>query len=134
VEAPADALPGSTFSGNPLAVAAVEGTLAAMKELDMSARVQAIEEAARAALSPVESMGHALRGIGALWCVELGEHADPSAVQASIFAAGILVGLTGRTLRLLPAATVETSVLREACDNIVQACRAASRRAAPSHA
>ena len=41
------ALPGSTFSGNPMALAAVEGTLGAMESLRMAERVAALSEGVR---------------------------------------------------------------------------------------
>lgn len=125
-----EALPGSTFSGNPLAVAAVEGTLTAMAQLDMRSPVMAIEESVRAALGPLQEMGNTLRGTGAIWCLELGEATDAQAVFAAIRAAGLMVTASGRSIRLLPAATIDPAVLREACESIAGICREAWKGAA----
>ena len=124
------ALPGSTFSGNPLATAAVEGTLTAMGQLDMSKQVRSIEETVRSTLGSLQDVGTTLRGSGALWCLELGERTRPEPVFASIREAGLLVTTAGRSIRLLPAATIETKVLREACEQIAARCNAAWERSA----
>jgi acetylornithine/succinyldiaminopimelate/putrescine aminotransferase len=68
-----EALPGSTFAGNPMALAAVEGTLTAMASLPMGERVSSIEAIVRSALGELQETGATLRGRGALWCVEFGD-------------------------------------------------------------
>lgn len=120
------ALPGSTFSGNPLAAAAVVATLAEMRELDMVARVAAIERTVREILGGHEARGLTLRGRGALWVLELAPEIRAEKLQASLLAEGLLASAQGRFLRLLPAATIDGGVLREACEAIARACAAAS--------
>ncbi len=127
MDIPAEALPGSTFSGNPLAAAAVSATLEAMRALDMGTRVADIEAAVRAALGGREAAGITLRGRGAMWMLELAGPIRAGAAARSVLEAGILVSAQGRWLRLLPAATIDLALLREACDTIAAACEAASR-------
>ena len=114
------ALPGSTFSGNPMAQAAVEATLAAMAELPMEARVAQIEATVRKAFSNLPA-GATLRGRGALWCVELDPARLPKA-RAAIEGAGLLVTSGARFVRLLPAVTMDTALLRESCEKVARAC------------
>jgi acetylornithine/succinyldiaminopimelate/putrescine aminotransferase len=122
VEVAPGALPGSTFSGNPMALAAVEGTLTAMGGLELPARVAAIEATVRAALEPVQGKGVTLRGRGALWFLEFGDRAGMQRALAAIGDAGVLVTGGERFIRLLPAATIEPSLLQEACATIAGAC------------
>lgn len=122
------ALPGSTFSGNPLALAAIEGTLTAMAGLDMEARVAAIGAVVQDALAPAVAAGAKLRGRGALWCLELAPGSDLDGALHSIRAAGVLVTSAGNSIRLLPAATIETHLLARACGEIARACIDATRR------
>lgn len=119
-----EALPGSTFSANALALAAVEATLTAMAGLPMAARVAAIETTVLAMHGALRAAGVTLRGRGALWCIEF---ADPSGCRnahAALRAAGVLVSCTDRAIRLVPATTIDAVLLQEACQKIVQACTA----------
>lgn len=115
------ALPGSTFSGNPLAAAAVAATLEAMRELPMADRVAAIERTVRDALGGREADGLTLRGRGALWMLEAGPQIRIARTLAAIRDNGILVSSQGRYVRLLPAATIDLGMLRDACGKIVDA-------------
>src|SRR5258706_2352832 len=101
------ALPGSTFAGNPMALAAVEATLIAMGTLPMGANVAAIEKVVRAALAGVHEGGATLRGRGALWCLEFADKERLERVNVALREAGLLVTCTERFIRLLPAATME---------------------------
>lgn len=122
----AGALPGSTFSGNAMALAAVEATLGAMQALPMGDLVAAIEAMVLGMRPALAGAGVTLRGRGALWCIEL-ETADRARrAHAATRAAGLLMSCTDRSLRLVPAATIDSALLREACDKIVQACLAAA--------
>lgn len=125
IEIRPEALPGSTFSGNPLALAAVEGTLTAMAALPMIAQVGAIERVVRSVLGKPHGAGPVLRGRGALWCLEFENMQRREQAHAAISAAGILVTCVDRSIRLLPAATIETQLLQEACENIARACAVA---------
>ena len=122
----AAALPGSTFSGNAMALAAVEGTLGAMQALPMGDLVAAIEARVLGMRPALAGAGATLRGRGALWCIELETADQARRAQAATWAAGLLMSCTDRSLRLVPAATIDSAVLREACDKIVQACMAAA--------
>jgi len=116
------ALPGSTFSGNPMALAAVEATLTAMAALPMEERVGAIEQVVRSHLGGMVRDGATLRGRGAFWCLEFADRARMERAAAAIRAAGILATSGDRFVRLLPAATIEPALLREACEKVARAC------------
>jgi acetylornithine/succinyldiaminopimelate/putrescine aminotransferase len=118
----AEALPGSTFSGNPMALAAAEATLTAMADLPMADLVAAIEAMVRESLGPGGLEGASLRGRGALWCLEFPDRAARERAGAAILEAGILANGADRFIRLLPAATIEPARLREACARIARAC------------
>lgn len=121
-----EAFPGSTFAANPLAMAAVEGTLTAMQQLPMESIVESFGRIISASLSGLRDAGAALRGRGAIWCLDLGRRIRADAAIASIREAGVLVGATGSVIRLLPAATLEPARLQEACAQVARACEAAS--------
>ena len=90
---------------------------------DLVAAIEATVLAMRPALA---GTGATLRGRGALWCIEF-ETADRARrAHAATRAAGLLMSCTDRSLRLVPAATIDNALLRQACDKIVQACLAAA--------
>jgi acetylornithine/N-succinyldiaminopimelate aminotransferase len=120
-----ETLPGSTFSGNPLAAAAAAATLGAMRELALPEHVAAIERTVRDVFADRESDQVTLRGRGALWILELGPRIDIARALGAIRASGVLVSSHGRYVRLTPAATIEPGLLREACSNIVGALASA---------
>jgi len=122
---PPAALPGSTFSGNPLACAAVVGTLETMRELPMSRMVEDIERVVRSAFDKPQSTGVTLRGRGALWALELDQRIPMEDVLSDIQKSGMLVSSYGRHIRLLPAATIDLAELRAACAQIARHCAAA---------
>ena len=119
------ALPGSTFSGNPMALAAVEATLGVMATLPMGERIAAIEAIVRATLGRAQP-GLALRGRGALWCLDFDDRARMQRAADAIRDAGLLVTTGDRFIRVLPAATIEPQLLRESCEKIAAACAAAT--------
>lgn len=120
-----EALPGSTFSGNPMALAAIEGTLDAMAAIPMRERVAAIDTRVRTGLARLPA-GVTLRGHGALWCLDLGDRERMQRVHAAMRAEGLLVTCGDRFIRLLPAVTIEASLLDECCEAIRRACAAAA--------
>ncbi len=117
----AAALPGSTFSGNPLACAAVAATLDAMRALHIEARVPLIEDTVRRVAAGRPGV-FGLRGRGMLWLLELDASCDPARVAEGLLRRGVLASVVGRRVRLLPAATIESSMLEEACAKVVEAC------------
>lgn len=117
-----DTLPGSTFSGNPLAAAAVCATLSEMKTLRMTERVAAIETVVREKLGGLAEHGVTLRGRGALWVLEASPRLRMRDVLATIVERGVLVSGHGDCIRLLPAATIEADELARACDIVAAAC------------
>ena len=121
-------LPGSTFAGNPLAMAAVRSTLLTMAELPMQALVHAISETVAARFAGLRDEGLTLRGRGALWCLELDARHDKVAVADALSASGVLVSMVGRSIRLLPAATMPLALLDTACERVLEACRGGRSR------
>jgi acetylornithine/succinyldiaminopimelate/putrescine aminotransferase len=115
-------LPGSTFSGNPLAATAVRATLEQLRSpaLNLPERVRSIERTVVDILSPVRERGVALRGRGALWILELPERVDVERATVAIYERGVAVGRTGRILRILPAATIEPERLARGCSLIAE--------------
>jgi acetylornithine/succinyldiaminopimelate/putrescine aminotransferase len=108
-------LPGSTFAGNPLAGAAVSATLTHLRALDVASRVAAIEQTVVRSLGWLRDTEVALRGKGALWVIELPASVDVEAVVVAIYSAGVCVGITGRQIRVIPAATIEPANLERGC-------------------
>lgn len=119
------ALPGSTFSGNPLAAAAVASTLEAMGALPMVRLVADIENTVITAMANCEDAGITLRGCGAFWALELSPRVQMDRALYSIRDEGLLVSCYDRYIRLLPAATIDLRDLHDACISVVRACSAA---------
>jgi len=105
-------LPGSTYSGNPVAAAAAAAALGQMRRLDLPGRVAGIESVVR---STLEVAGATLRGCGALWVLELPDADSAAALVAAVRERGVLVTAVGRFVRLLPAGTIAEHNLRRAC-------------------
>lgn len=120
-------LPGSTFAGNPLAAAAVTGTLKQMKRLDLPGMVAAIEQIIVENLTEVRDLGIALRGQGAMWIMELAESMDAEAIVANIYRRGAFVSFAGRFIRILPAATIRADNLANACRTVKEELLKASQ-------
>jgi acetylornithine/succinyldiaminopimelate/putrescine aminotransferase len=111
-------LPGSTYSGHPLAAAAVSATLEQMKRLDLPGAVSRTAAIVRAGLGSLEEISVPMRGRGAMWFIEIPPALDGAQLVAEIYARGVAVGFAGRYLRLLPAATIEPDHLERACSVI----------------
>ncbi len=114
-------LPGSTYAGNPLAAAAIVGTLEQMAKLDMANKVAEIERTICAALAPLQNRV-TVRGRGALWVLEVAPAVNMVNIVNQIFRGGVLVSPTSRFIRLLPAATISLDRLSEACKIVCDAC------------
>jgi acetylornithine/succinyldiaminopimelate/putrescine aminotransferase len=123
-------LPGSTFAGNPLAGAAVSATLTHLRALDVASRVAAIEQTVMRSLGWLRDTEVALRGKGALWVIELPASVDVEAVVVAIYSAGVCVGITGRQIRVMPAATIEPANLERGCAVIAEELAKALKRTA----
>jgi acetylornithine/succinyldiaminopimelate/putrescine aminotransferase len=113
-------LPGSTFAGNPLASAAASATLKHLRALDVTSRVAAIAQTITRDLDWLKDTDVALRGKGALWVIELPATIDVEAVVIAIYSAGVCVGITGRQIRIMPAATIEPANLQRGCAVIAE--------------
>ncbi len=108
-------LPGSTYSGNALASAAVAATLRQIRTMDLPAMVGRIEQIIRGSFGRLKDIGIELRGKGALWIIELPPELNMENTLGAIYQAGVLLGCTERQLRLLPAATITPQNLEKAC-------------------
>ena len=108
--------PGSTYWNHPLACAAVAATLEALAGADAAARVREIERTIRAGL------GHlALRGRGAMWCLESPRSGRQPEFAETLRRSGVLVSYYDRYIRLLPPLTIDLEALERACSAIAAA-------------
>lgn len=113
---------GSTFAGQPLALAAARATLETYVEMDAPAVVRSKEATLRAALSKVEGIED-IRGRGLLLAAELSEAALAGRTAKEIATAcldeGLIVnGITATALRLAPAYIVTDEEIAEAAEII----------------
>ena len=108
-------LPGSTFAGNPLASAATSATLDKMRTMNLEVSVGGIEETIGRALSELGTTGTIVRGRGAAWFLDLPSSLIPGRVVEEIYKAGVVVGVAGKILRIMPAATIDLDRLARAC-------------------
>jgi 4-aminobutyrate aminotransferase-like enzyme len=107
---PKDPRLSSTFSGNPLACAAVIGTIREMERIGVEGRVAAIEAAfGRLAVPP----GAEVRLRGAACFVDLHRPLVAAAVAQHLFAHGVLVLQRGTTVGFWPPATIPDATLAE---------------------
>lgn len=115
-------LPGSTFSGNPLAASAVAATLTQMQSLDVPKRVVRIEQVVTEELGSLAQLGITLRGQGALWILQFPPPMSVPRVVAGIRERGVVVAPAGSCIRLLPPATISADHLSASCAAIRAAC------------
>lgn len=111
-------LPGSTFSGNPLAAAAVAATLAQMQSLPLLSTVTRIADVIATTLAPLTSAGVAVRGRGAMWVLEFPPDVNVADVAERLLQAGVVASVVGSYIRLLPPATISQDHLVRACTAI----------------
>ena len=108
--------PGSTYWNHPLACAGVAATLEALERIDAAAKVRQIERTVTARL------GHlALRGRGAMWCLESPRAGRQREFADALQRSGVLVSYYDRYIRLLPPLTIEPEALERACNAIAAA-------------
>jgi len=110
-------LPGSTYSGNPVAAAAATAALDQMQRLDLPKKVAGIASTVQ---STLEISGATLRGCGALWVLELSDADSAAALVAAVRERGVLVTAVGRFVRLLPAGTIVERNLQRACATLAE--------------
>lgn len=119
---PPQAMAGSTFAANPLAMAAVGGTLDAMLALPLGDLVADVSRELQGAFASLVTEGAVtLRGRGALWFVHCEDSVDFERALAAMHHRRVLVTTTGRSIRLLPAANIPLPLLREACGHLAAA-------------
>jgi acetylornithine/N-succinyldiaminopimelate aminotransferase len=118
---------GSTFGGNPLAMAAVRAVLGVIADEEFLAEVRFKGSVLKNALQRVAEKipGGEVRGEGLLLGLDLGEELAP-AVFEKCLADGLLVNnLGGGTLRLAPPLTVSRAEIRTALYTLRSAVEAA---------
>jgi acetylornithine/succinyldiaminopimelate/putrescine aminotransferase len=109
------ALPGSTYSGNPIASTVVAATLSHMRSLAMRETVARMAATIVEELEPISRVGATLRGRGALWVLELPAAAIVPELTTRMRSRGVVVAAAGSSIRLLPPATISADHLRTAC-------------------
>lgn len=108
--------PGSTYWNHPLACASIAATLDVLLRADPAAKVE------RIARTIGLTLGHlALRGRGAMWCLESPRDGRQRELAEAILRAGVLVSYYGRHIRLLPPLTIDPQALERACGAIAAA-------------
>ena len=110
---------GSTFAGQPLALAAVRAVLAQMQAMEAPAAAARLGAALRDRLLQIDGVD-SVRGRGLLLAAELSEEAragrSAKDVAAACLDAGLVVnGVTPTALRLAPPFVVSTEQLAEGC-------------------
>jgi predicted acetylornithine/succinylornithine family transaminase len=110
---------GSTFGGNPLAMAAVKAVLGVVSEPDFLEEVQVKGTILKNALEALAERvpGAEVRGEGLLLALDLGDPGLAKAVFEHCLREGVLVNLIGGTaIRLAPPLTVSRTEVRAALD------------------
>jgi predicted acetylornithine/succinylornithine family transaminase len=113
---------GSTFAGQPLALAAARATIAELEAIDAPAAAVRIEAVLRAGLEPLSGVDH-VRGRGLLLGVELNDVGLAGRTATDIARIcldhGLIVnGVTPTTLRLAPPFILSDAQITEAIDII----------------
>ena len=118
---------GYTYSGHPAACAAALANLDVLEADGLVERADRIGDRLGPALGALADDGlvAAVRGVGALWAVELGEDAAP--VRDRLLAAGIVVRPIGEALAICPPLMIPDEDL-DAIVDAVAADRLATRR------
>lgn len=117
---------GSTFGGNPLAMAAVKAVLGVVSDEEFLEEVRFKGSVLKNALHRIAEKvpGAEVRGEGLLIGLDLGEDLAPTVFERCL-AQGLLVNLIGSTLRLAPPLTVSRAEIRTALDTLRGAVEAA---------
>ncbi|HSU70208.1 MAG TPA: 4-aminobutyrate--2-oxoglutarate transaminase [Micrococcaceae bacterium] len=135
---------GGTYGGNPVACAAALGAIQTMRDYDLNARAQHIEQIVMGRLGALmEEMGDGgivgdLRGRGAMLAIELvkpgtahtTKEPNPEAtkaIAAACLQAGVVIltcGTYGNVVRLLPPLVISDELLEDGLDVLVEAIRA----------
>lgn len=125
----------STFAGNPLAMAAAQGAIAAIREDDLVRRAAELGEVIRDELSQLAStlLGHRVRevrGVGLLIGLEFTVPGLAGELLIEMLAAGVLANHSLHSptvLRLTPPAVLDDTQVLVLLDAFERACRAVTR-------
>jgi len=100
-----------------------------LRAIDVVAAVAQIGQTIERHLGCLRSATLKLRGKGALWMVELATPQQAQDAAFAIYGAGVCVGVAGRYIRLLPAATIEPDNLERGCAVVAQGLAQVEARA-----
>ncbi len=113
-------LPGSTYAGNPLATAAVVGTMDTLAGMDIEDKTARIEQAVKARMGELSAEGFIMRGCGALWVFHFSQPEQAYEVAMAAYKRGVFVSQAGSLIRLMPAATIEPDNLSTALNVVAE--------------
>jgi 4-aminobutyrate aminotransferase-like enzyme len=122
-----EALHTGTFVAHPLACAAALATLAVLEQERLVERAAALGPRLETALARAASGACAVRGVGALWGLELASADAARRAAAAARAAGVLVlagGASGRVVQLTPPLAIAAPQLEGALAVLAAACLA----------
>ena len=105
---------GSTFGGQPLAMAAARATLSTLIEMDVPEVARSISEQLTGAISSLTGVEY-IRGMGLLLGIVLEEGLDASMIVADCLANGLIINSTGPgVLRIAPPYVITEADVDEA--------------------
>ena len=125
---------GSTFGGNPLAMAAVRAVLGVVRDPGFLEEVRLKGTILKNALEALAERvpGAEVRGEGLLLGLDLGDPELAKAVFERCLKEGVLVNLIGSTIRLAPPLTVSRTEVRAALDTFRGGVEALTTTAQPA--
>jgi len=118
----------TTFGGHPVSCAAAHAALRVLLEEDLPARALEIEARIRTALH--HPLIQEVRGLGAMLGMQLRDADTTARVVGRCLEAGVLLGWTlhsNRLVRIAPPLTIPFDVLDDACRTITRVLEAVSR-------
>ncbi len=112
----------STFGGNPLTIAAAEATLRVLQSADLVSRASRQGAGLLAALRSAIGQHPAVAGIwGTGLMVGIGLRAGAAAAEAVFLSCGLVVGVSGDTIRINPPLVIGTADIDEAASGCLAA-------------
>ena len=115
------ALPGSTYSGNPLACASASAVLKYIKKNNPVKKAVILEKVIKETLKPLLNNNHIsfIRGFGAFFVIEFKNTNFLKMLYPKFLQAGIAITSVENCLRILPPITIKTEDLKKALEKIV---------------
>lgn len=107
--------PESTYAHHPLACAAIKGSIAISREINLEDRVNSIENIVRETLESSKIFGS-----GAMWCYKIGTAERTVEFYQELVSRRIVVSFFKGYIRLLPSYFIDSELLRDACKTITE--------------